>query len=506
MEIECSKCQCRFNGTSEEMTVCPDCLRKEFSTPATRLDDQERAELAAEYAAAMKRQSARAEAMGNVYASGHAFNVAGTIRLALGLVIFLVCAFLFLISDKESGVTFLADSDIAVQRVFSMVFCLISAAIVITSPVYFKKLARVLAFGIVLMGWFMPDMLEAALEAAEKARKANMAQSAVSEMTQTEDEGPVMTDADLQVFYSLRSVSHRLAHYAVYIDKQDSRSREIVREALGRLLQSEYTRAYTRANGALFVCCNVPGVRRNIAGILSRFGTVTYAMPDKGVYEVRFDSDRANLVSRYSSDVLTSPMHSSYVAANLSELRCLDPLRVRMSARSLANSNVQVLRGEIRNTLIEVLNDPWSSDQDTYAALIEAMIVYSLDKDNEATAHCFKYFESRRALKRDVNQKVTRFLIMQRPEAMVAPIVDLWCRNNVEWSEMLNLLGFRAQSALLSKLNTTEDIRQIGAILKYIEEHGTKEALPAVEPFLEYSDSIIRHTARSAVNALQSRN
>ena len=274
---------------------------------------------------------------------------------------------------------------------------------------------------------------------------------------------------------------------------------------MGRLLQAEYTRAYSRANGALFVCNNVPGERRNISDILRRFGDITYAVPDKGVYEVSFDPEKANIVSQYSAEVLTSPMHSSYVTANLSELRCLDPLRVRMSARSLSNSNVQVLRGEIRNTLIEVLNDPWASDPDTYAALIDAMVVYSKDKDKEATAHCLKYFEARRALKRDISQDVTRYLIFQNPDVMVAPVIQLWSENPIEWSSMLNLLGYRVQAPLIAKLKSSDDIKLIGAILKYLEEHGTREALPAIEPFFEYSDSIIRHTARSAANALRSR-
>lgn len=505
MEIECSKCGRKFEATREGVAVCPECLKQEFAA-APRLNASERAALAAEYAPSIKRQTARAAAMGQVYASGHAFNVAGTLRLSLGLGIFLVCAFIFLISDKDSGVTFLTDDDIATQRILSMVFCSVAAIVVATAPVYYKKVTYALSVCMLLLGWFMPNMLEAALEKDEEGMLASASTQFVPDgQLQTPNEGPVLTDADLQVFYSQKTVSHRITHYAVYMDKQDSRSREILRDALGRLLQAEYTRAYSRANGALFVCCNVPGERRNISTLLSRFGSLSYAAPEKGVYEVNFDIDRANLVSQYSSEVLTSPMHASYVTANLSELRCFDPIRVRMSARSLSSSNVQVLRGEIRQTLLEVLNDPWSSEPDTYAALIDAMVVYSEDVDKEATQQCLKYFQARRALKREVNKNVVRFLILQSPDTMVSPIVELWSENNVEWNEMLNLLGFRAQPLLISKLKTTDNIRLIGSILKYLEKNGTKDALPAVEPFLDFSDSIIRHSARSAVNALQSR-
>lgn len=506
MEVECSKCQQKFEGDVVDMPVCPDCLRKEFTITATRLDEQERAELVAEYAASMKRQSARAAAMGVVYASGSAFDAGRLLRLALGIGLFLVCALIFFISDKDTGINFLTDGDISTQRIFSMVFCGAAAVLIATAPVYFKKIAYIAAFCVLLLGWVMPDLLAAALKAAEEERKNTLALNATEEKKQLDSEGgPVLTDADLQVFYALRSVSHRLSHYAVFIDKQDSRTREIVREALGRLLQAEYTRAYTRANGALFVCNNVPGTRRNISDVLVRFGTVTHAVPDKGVYEVRFDPDRANMVSQYSPEVLTSPMHASYVAANLSELRCLDPLRVRMSARSLANSDVQVLRGEIRQTLLEVLQDPWASAPDTYSALIDALVVYSFKKDKEATQVCYNYFEARHSLKREVNRNVIRYLIMQNPAAMVSPIIDLWTENPVEWADMLSLLGFRAQAPLLARLKKTENIRLIGSILKYMENHGTAEALPAIEPFLEYPDSIIRHSARAAVTALQTR-
>ena len=118
---------------------------------------------------------------------------------------------------------------------------------------------------------------------------------------------------------------------------------------------------------------------------------------------------------------------------------------------------------------------------------------------------CYNYFEARHSLKREVNRNVIRYLIMQNPAAMVSPIIDLWTENPVEWADMLSLLGFRAQAPLLARLKKTENIRLIGSILKYMENHGTAEALPAIEPFLEYPDSIIRHSARAAVTALQTR-
>ena len=510
MEIECSKCQRKFHSTKEDEYVCPDCLRNEFTAAAPRLDDKEHAELVAEYKASMRRQSARAEMMGGIYSSGQAFSVAGKLRFAFGLCIFLICGFLFLISDKYSGVTFLAELDIESQRLFSMVLCVVAAVLVVTSSIRFKLLVRVLACVLLGVGWFMPDMLAAELlkrerqeaEAAERTRQLELQESFTAPI---DSSGPVLTEDDLKVFTSLKRSSSRVCNYAVFIDNHDGRVRELVRDALNRLLQAQYTRAYTRANGALYVSVNIPGELQNISRLLSRFGTLTYAMPEKGIYEVRFDADRANVVSRYSTDVLTSPMNNSYVNANLDELKCLDPLRVRMSARSLAASNVGVLRSEIRDVLVEVLHEPWAADHDTYTALIEALVTYCKPGDKQAVRFCLEYFEARRSIKRDIAPSVTQFLIREEPDSMVEPIIDFWCENPMAWSDMLNLLGYRVQAPLLNRLSKATNIRLITTILKYLEERGSSDALPVVEPFLEYSDSVIRHSARTTYKAIQSR-
>lgn len=511
MEIECSKCHRKFITAKEDAEICPDCLRNEFGAVAPSLDEEERAQLAAEYKNSVKRQIQRAELMGGAYSSGVAFSTAGKFRLGLGLFIFMVCCFLFLISDKESDATFLVGLDLVSQRLVSLILCTVSAVLVATASVRYKLSVRFISLVILLMGWFLPNILEAVQESQKSdfIQELDVAASAVTQNTTSEpDETPggrLLTDEDLQVFYSLTLPSQRVTNYAVFIDNQDSRSRSLVREALNRILEAEFTRAYTRANGALFVINNVAAPRRNISQLLARFGTVTYAEPLKGIYEVRFDADRANLVSQYSPEVLTSPMHHSYVTANLSELRCLDPMRVRMSARSLAGSNVQVLRSEIRDALVGVLREPWSADPDTYAALIDALVIYAPVSDAEAVKHVFKYFEGRRVTKREVSSDITSFLIREIPDEMVNPVLDYWCENPIAWNEFLYKLGNRVQNPLLDRLATTNNLRQITSILKYLETRGTRDALPVLERFLEYPDSIIRHSARAAYQAIEKR-
>lgn len=509
MEIECSKCHRRFNVTNEGSEICPDCLRNEFATVAPSLDASERAELAAEYHDSLKRQAARAEMMGGVYASGRAFSVAGKLRLSLGIGVFLICGFLFLISDKESGVTFLANLDADSQRIISMILCVVSAVLVASAGLRYRKTLFVIAAVILVSGWYFPVLLQLAQsKSPASAEEATADKVKTPEKVMANEEstgGPLLTRADLDVYYSLKSSSQRLSHYAVFFDNQDARSRSLMREALNRLLEAEYTRAYTRANGALYVVANVRGSRKNISQLLSRFGRVVHADTAEGIYEVRFDPDKSNLVSQYSPDILSSPLNTSFVSANLSELRCVDPMRVRMAASSLARANVRVLRREVRDTLVEVLRDPWATVPDTYSELIEALVTYSPEQDKEAVSHAMKYFEARRVLNREVSPQVTMYLIREVPDQMVNPILDFWCENPIHWAEMLNQLGSRVQAPLLERLSATSNIRLITTMLKYLEDRGTAEALPVVEKFLDYPDTIIRHSAQATCEAIKSR-
>ena len=89
MEVKCSRCGRTFVTNQEEMSICPDCLKGEFSS-AVRLSESELKALHDEYKGANMRQAARAERMNEGYLSGEAFSPAGKIRFALGIFLFLV--------------------------------------------------------------------------------------------------------------------------------------------------------------------------------------------------------------------------------------------------------------------------------------------------------------------------------------------------------------------------------------------------------------------------------
>lgn len=518
VESECSRCHRKFHASSEEATLCPDCLKEEFhAAPVMR--ESERAAIAAEYAKSSRRQIARAERMNRNYRSDSVFGIAGRMRCALGVAIFLGCVFIFMLGDSEGYATPLSQLDLDSQRVISIVLCWVAAGLIFISFQRHKVLVTCVGLVMLVSGWLMPEIWRhepaAVAEEQPAAPEPKPEKKERPVLLQTEDpnaeegqalsEDPVLSEADLAVFREGVKNAPHLSHYAIYMDNQDSSARAIVREALTRQLEAEYTRAYTRAMGALYVVTNAKGQIRNISRILSRYGRVAYARPAEGIYEVHFMPDRANMVCRYTPDVLNSPTNPAFVSANLSELSCLDPMRVRAAAISLKNSNVPVLRRDIHAALCDVLSEPWTSEPDTYSALVEALVTYAPEGDARTVEMCRRYFQLCRSQQRGVSSQVLLLLIRETPDEMVEPIVDMWAANPVVWGRILSQLGSRAEEKMLELLSRTDSIQLIGAILKYIQDFGTKKSLPVVEKYIDHPDSLISHTARATLSELKNR-
>lgn len=518
MQVVCSKCGRSFHTNQEEMTVCPECLKAEFSS-APKLSSDELASLWGEYKSAHARQVARAERMNEGYLSGEAFSMAGKIRFAIGILLFVVCLFIFLVSDTSPSSSPIAQLDADEQRVFSVVFCWVAAGFVFFSTRRRPKVVYPVVALFLIAGWYMPtvwsmvsNMLKpATVVAVEKTTKPEDTVTAPTENRR------VLTDDDLAVFIQHAKKARNLTHYGVYVDVQQPAARGVIRDALNRLLHAEFTTPYTRSNGALFLVANIRDDRRDISDILSRLGRVTYADVKTGVYEVLYDADKANMVSKYSPEVLSDPQNASFVTANLSELLCLEPMRVRMAARTLKGANVAYSRGDIREALVAALSEPWEGDQETYQALVETAVTYA-DRASATSGdsiraaivnHCWQYFQKRFKQHRESSATIINFLIEERPQDMVEAIVEYWGKDPVEWKPTLDILDARShdavQARLLQLLESTKSLGTINSIMRYLQSQGTREAIPVVEKFQSHSDSMIRYAARTTLDALKKR-
>ncbi len=510
METECSRCHRKFHASNHDQTVCPNCLREEFSfSPAKRSAGKTGSAIRQGNDMALRRAAARAERLSDGFQTGAALSPHAALRFVLGIVIYIICMLIFMVAsgmEEWQVQSFLPGES---QRVLSVLLCWVAAGLVFTSSWQSKWMLYPIVIFFVVSGWFMPDFWHGMASREKKETAAAIAASRV-ENSSHEPAGGLsarssrdLTEEDLAIFRDKKQKEGDAVNYAVYINTRDVGLRQSMRTTLARLLEAKSCAAYTRAQGTLFILTNAAGGTRNISRLAARFGDLNYASPFEGIYEVAFLPDKVHAVSRYSSEVLATPTDPAFVEANLAELRnLLDPHRVRTAAAMLASANVQEKRDEVRTAILEVLRDPWAAEPETYRALIDALVVYAIAGDKETVDACRSYFLNCRLAKRVPSAPVMELLIHEAPGEMVAPVVELWCSNPVEWDSMLTQLGTRPQEHLLEVLEGTQSLQLIGAILKHLERNGTPEAAPVVKKYVSHPDSLISRTARAALRVL----
>lgn len=283
--------------------------------------------------------------------------------------------------------------------------------------------------------------------------------------------------------------------------------RDIVREAFTRLFLAENTLCYSRASGTLFVVVNAKQAHEHVSvsSVLSRLGRVRYLNQSAGEYEVQYDAEKSNMVNSVPPEVLGMPGHTSYVAGNITELLCLDTMRVRAAAARLRDANVGVLRMDIRDALLQVLKEPWSTDQETYSTLLEALVTYAPEGDQEMVKVAQDYFQYCCEMGLSISPMVIQKLILECPDYMADPVVTLWSSNPLVWDAMLSTLGARAEDQVLQVLANAKDHQLINACLKFLENYGSRKSASAVEALVHHDDSLISRSARATLAAIKSR-
>lgn len=504
MEKQCSRCGKVFQPSTEDQSVCSVCVGEEFSA-APVVSSAPPADVWGQNKVAILRQEARAKRMRTALHREQPYSMFGLVRCVIALVLFCIVLLIFLFGDTPLFKPMIDSLSIEYRFVVSIGASLISVCLLLPSFRRKKVLISLLCILMLAIGAAMPlfsyDNEQEQADAASDAKETP--QNAQSEVQGTEASRD-LTKGDLSVFYSHRKEAPRGTHFAIYITQQNSALRSLVREILTRLMQAEYTRAYTRGNGALYVVVNarVPysvGVR-----VASRFGSIKYANPQEGIYEVGYNEEKLNVVSPYSAEVLGSPTNPNFVAGNVSELLCMDATRVGSAAKLLASANVQYLRRDIRNALVQVLRDPWDSEPETQQALLEALDVYAPAGDTEVITLFKRYFSMCREQRRAVSPQVMQRLIAEEPDAMLEPVVQLWVANPITWRDMITAFGSRAEEKLLEKM-ATSDIQLLDAILKYLGDFGTPAAIPALENLSQHPDTLIRHKARTTLEEILKR-
>lgn len=553
MERECSRCHRKFNVHREDVDICPDCLDAEFGraerlaedagsqepdealpvvppriakVPASSLESEfgkasfspladEDAEMSRALSNARLRQRERAVQMSRDLERNATFSAAGKIRFVFGLVIFGAGAFAFMLGSGAEYETFINGLSTASQYVLAGVIAVISAALVATSTYKYRWGIIPLALLLLVGGCFLPRLTYRLTDDSSGRASAGpddlQRGNAVARALDLESEKRarmgvrVLTQADLDILIQTKKESPQETHLAVFMDEQEPIARDMLRDELTRLLRAKQTHAYEEGTGYLYIvtgtACDPAQVRR----VLSRFGVLTFASDQEGVYELGFDGEKSHMASPYSSATLTTAYAPEFVAANLYELLCPDSKRVARAAQMLADANVQLLRNDICSTAIQALGDPWKIDNDAYAQLVRLVCVYAAPGDARVTGICESYFRSRCAAGLSVSPQVVDFLVREEPDFMVEPLARLWAANPVAWEKALVSLGSRVEPKLLDYMQRAESISQINSLLRFFQRYGTQRAIPQIEQLLSHDDAIVRHSARVAIEKIRSR-
>ncbi len=505
VEKECIRCKSCFNATAEGQEICPVCLDAEFAVAPTSVS-QETAQVKEKQQRIQQRQIARAERLGARFTRNSPYSLKGRVRCSLAICLFLLCAFVFMIGDSASLKTPINQLELEYQLMVSVGCSLLSVIFLLPSFKYHKLYISLVSIVLLAGGAVMPFTWH--FRTPEVLAPAPAVKAKVAEEPKGEEKkagGRVLSDADLEVYRTKCSELPRQRHFAVYMDDQTPISRSLLRDALTRLLQAEYTQAFTRKAGALFVVVNARADSASVTRVLTRYGRITYAETQSGVFEVDFDPKKADLVCRYSSEVLSSPRNPNFVAANVSEISCLDPMRVTAAATVLANTNVQVLRHDIKNALLRVLQDPWLSEPDAYQALVEALVVYAPLGDAQALQKFRTYYNDAYTSGYGLSPRVVQRLIEEDPDGMVEPVVQMWIANPLAWKGMIELLGNRVEDSLLKRVNAQSELQTLDAAMLFFEDNGTLKCIPLLESLQQHPDSLIAHKAGKTLEAVKAR-
>lgn len=511
MEVECTRCHRKFHTQREDVSVCPACLAQEFRSADTASTGPEDELLRRENNLSSKRQQMRAERMQDDYAPDAPRRSAGIMRFAFGLAVFLIVGFFFLIGRSPSYPTALSRLPMEGQYLIASVFCLLACVLIASSSRHSRAFTWPLAVLVLGGSWYLPQLSHrqelsdnVIVPPAPPVADPTVAEPDAKENDRVPRIGArVMQDDDLDVYREICEEDPTGHHYLIYMSEQNQMRRDIFREAFMRLFRAQAVHAYVDDPGAIYLVRRAECSEDAARNILSRYGTVTYGKD--GVFEVNFSEDKCYLNRRLVSSALSAGSDPAFVTSCLYNIQSPDAGRVKRAAQTLADANVDVLRDEIREKLVRVLQDPWEREPDTWAQLASALAVYARPNDEEAAKLVLQYFDFETARDGIVPEGITNFLVREAPDTMVRPITLLWASRPVAWEATLDKLGSVAEPELLQRAGRGENLQQLGSLLTFLSHHGTERCIPLLESLLRHEDGVVRHSAAEALKKVRER-
>lgn len=490
MQKQCPQCGKLFESHREgEGELCPECARGGFrraSAPQNTSPDWERRQKTM-----LRKQEARARKLGRIELEKKGMPPGRIVLLLLAMCLVLAGALLFWISARsESGM--LATMPPGNQLAFSLFLNALAAVLLFLALRRHVIVALVFAACVLAWGWFVPVLWPSGVEVlVVRAREAQPEKAEAAPST-------ILSGEELAILEQTCREQGPNRVWGLYVESPIDGAREQIRKFLARLSKAKRTVAYSRHQGFLFVMEGTSASEEDIRELAGRLGHVLSVSPEKRLAEVRFDAQGSHYENEYPPEVLLDMTHPAFVRANLHELRCLDPARIVTAAENLEAAHTIDFRADIRQTLLDVLKQPWSGQEYVQSALVRALLAYAEPKDAPALAESRRLFETLISLNLTVPETLVNYLVDNDPDYITGPLLALWVENSVYWEPWLTRLGTAAQPELLNLLGKTDNLQLIGGILKHLEREGTPDALPAVRRFQQHEDTLICKAAHEA--------
>lgn len=436
---------------------------------------------------------------------------AGRARFLIGVAIFISALTICYLSGPPESTNKTLILELRILRPIVITLCIIGALLILTASKRHRAFRYIFSVLVIACGWAAPRLWE--MNQLERSKQILKEEKINSEIV------PTIKPLEIQLAFQSKNLTQftelcnrriEERHIAFFITGTKMSQRRDIIDIINRFSKTKNIHAYTKKDGLLLICENITKDCKNPRDIAALFGDIVAEDSNKGIYGISYQNDIAQLENSYSSSILSTPRHVSYVEANLAELQSKVSSRVRRAATSLRRINAPHLRRDIEALIYSVLQDPWENETLTQSALISALVHYAEPGDKKVSDIALRYIQSANFRKNEESLIIIKYLVNYIPEEATQIIITKWKNNPIGWNDQLIALGALAQDALTLQLNQTDqndpkNILIINSILNYLNAVGTSTAIPSILPYKKHKDTLIRSKAESSINSITGR-
>lgn len=234
-----------------------------------------------------------------------------------------------------------------------------------------------------------------------------------------------------------------------------------------------------------------------VAVIAGKLGNVTETYPEISVIVVQVDNEQ---FIAGSAEKLNDKTHPAFYELNRRELQSIDLGRIQQAVERLADSDASLLRSDITQILISLLEKP---NIDFHDSIARALLKWAEDPGQAAEVGL-------RTLKSYVAQKISppehlvRLVANSKNPEAIPTMVSIWETNPVLWDNELVKFGAPIESSVLEKLSSNQaPLRR--ATIKMLGEVGTAKIVPELRKILSEEDPEVRLLAQRAIQQIEQR-